>query len=57
MGESLEKKVIEYVQKNYKRSYGSSVATLTISEVGNIIKVSKHKDGSPLMLSKSILNS
>jgi hypothetical protein len=52
----VEQKVIDYVTKNYKNTYGKC-KELIIEETDTLFKVLTHKDGSPLMLGKSILNS
>ena len=45
-------KIKEYVYNNYK-SYKDK--QLIIKEVGSHFRIYKHKDGAPLILSKSIL--
>jgi|TARA_R110001599_G_scaffold199312_2_gene396100 hypothetical protein len=54
MIKSVEDNVIEYVKNNYKTGYGKS-DILIVEEVGNTFRISDHKDGSPLILSKNIL--
>ncbi len=49
----VRSKVEEYAFKNYKMFEGK---TLLISERENCFLVYSHKDGSPLVLGKSILN-
>ena len=46
-------KVSEYTQANYKHLKNKE---LIITEHGNVFHVRDHKDGSPLMLGKAILN-
>lgn len=53
MDEKTIKTVEEYVYKNYKRYEGKQ---LIIREGEVCFFVLKHKDGSPLILSKDILN-
>ena len=53
MDKVIEQKVSEYAQKNYKMFEGKE---LIIKEGENLFYVSDHKDRSPLILSKSILN-
>jgi|TARA_R100000084_G_scaffold23875_1_gene8516 hypothetical protein len=45
--------VTEYVYKNYKTYKDKQ---LIIRDFGNHFRVLKHKDGSPLILGKSIIN-
>ena len=49
--ETIEK-VKEYVYKNY-RDYANK--PLIITETENLFRILKHKDGSPLILGKSII--
>lgn len=49
----VKSKVEEYAYKHYKMFKNK---TLLISEKENCFLVSTHKDGSPLVLGKSILN-
>jgi hypothetical protein len=53
MDEKTIKTVEEYVYKNYKSYEGKE---LIIREGEKCFFVLKHKDGSPLILGKSILN-
>ncbi len=55
MEKEVYDKVVEYVKKNYSRSYGAS-ETLIIKDAGSCFQIATHKDGSPLILGKSILN-
>jgi len=49
---SVKDLVTEYVYANYKSYEGK---TLIITEMDSHFQVLKHKDGSPLILSKNIL--
>ena len=53
MDENIRKQVIEYVYKNYKPYKDKQ---LIIKEYDNCFHILKHKDGSPLILGKSIIN-
>jgi hypothetical protein len=53
MSEEIQKQIIEYVYKNYKQYKNKQ---LIIREFDNCFHVLKHKDGSPLILGKSIIN-
>jgi hypothetical protein len=53
MEKEITKKVSDYAQKNYKMFKGKE---LFVREGENVFYVSDHKDRSPLILSKSILN-
>lgn len=53
MEKEIEKRVTDYAQKNYKMFAGKE---LIVTEGENCFYVSDHKDGSPLILGKSILN-
>ena len=53
MSEETKQQVIEYVYKNYK-SYKDK--QLIIRELSNCFHVLTHKDGSPLILGKGIVN-
>jgi hypothetical protein len=52
MNESIVKQIKEYVYKNYK-SYQEK--QLIIKECNNCFHILKHKDASPLILSKKII--
>ena len=52
MANETVKKVEEYVYKNYKSYEGKQ---LIVKELESCFHVLKHKDGSPLVLGKSIL--
>tara|TARA_R110000803_G_scaffold28161_2_gene65369 strand:+ start:1609 stop:1776 length:168 start_codon:yes stop_codon:yes gene_type:complete len=54
MDNAVEKKVIDYVVKHYKKMF-EKVQPI-VSENETVFMVLAHKDGSPLMLSKEILN-
>ena len=53
MNEDVIKLIEEYVYKNYK-SYKDK--TLIIKDFDSHYRVLKHKDGSPLILGKEIVN-
>ncbi len=55
MGQSVEKQVEEYVRTNYKNMYGKS-EQIFVEETDTVFRITNHKDGSPLILSKGILN-
>ena len=55
MGQSVEKQVEEYVRTNYKNTYGKS-EKIFVEETDTVFRITNHKDGSPLILSKGILN-
>ena len=51
----MEQQVEEYVRANYKNTYGA--CDNLIIEIGDkFLTVKDNKDGSPLILSKAILN-
>ena len=50
----VEEQVIAYVQKNYPKVFNG--VTPFIEEKESIFLVASHKDGSPMVLSKGILN-
>jgi hypothetical protein len=52
MNEETRQKVEKYVYKNYKSLEGKA---LIINEHESFFTILKHKDGSPLILSKKIL--
>ena len=52
MDDPVRTQVEAYVYKNYKSLNGK---TLIIKDMGSHFQVLKHKDGSPLILGKSIL--
>lgn len=54
MDKTTEQKVTDYVYKNYSKSFSGK--TLIIEEQDNHFRVRSHKDSSPLILGKSILN-
>ncbi len=49
-----EQKVVDYVMKHYKKMFEK--VTPIVRESENVFMVLTHKDGSPLFLSKGILN-
>ena len=53
MNEETIKKITEYVYKNYKEYKNKQ---LIIRELDKCFHILKHKDGSPLILGKSIIN-
>lgn len=53
MADEVSKKVEEYVYKNYKSFEGK---TLIIKELESCFHALKHKDGSPLILGKDVIN-
>jgi len=53
MNEETKQQVTEYVYKNYKQYKDKP---LIIRELNNCFHVLKHEDGSPLILSKGIVN-
>tara|TARA_B100001778_G_scaffold136799_1_gene112580 strand:+ start:893 stop:1057 length:165 start_codon:yes stop_codon:yes gene_type:complete len=53
MNEDIIKQVTEYVYKNYK-SYKNK--QLIIKEFDNFFRICRHKDESPLILGKTIIN-
>ena len=53
MAEEKIKKLEKYVYKNYKSYEGKP---LTIKEFDSCFHVLKHKDASPLILGKNVLN-
>jgi len=53
MEEEIKNQVKEYVYNNYK-SYKDK--QLIVKELNNCFSVLKHKDGSPLILGKKIIN-
>ena len=53
MDKVIEQKISDYVQKKYKMFAGKE---LIVTEGENCFYISDHKDGSPLILSKLILN-
>lgn len=53
MNKEVKDKVVKYVYANYKSYEGKE---LTITEKESHFQILKHKDGSPLILGKSILN-
>ncbi len=55
MEKELYDKVVEYIKKHYSRSYGAS-ETLIVKDAGSCFQIATHKDGSPLILGKKILN-
>ncbi len=55
MGQSVEKQVEEYVRTNYKNTYGKS-EQIFVEETDTVFRITNHKDGSPLILGKGILN-
>jgi hypothetical protein len=54
MDKAIEQKVTDYVYKNYSRAFAGK--PLIIVEGDNHFRISSHKDASPLILGKSILN-
>lgn len=53
MNEDVKKSIEEYVYKNYK-SYKDK--NLIIKDFDSHYRVLKHKDGSPLILGKEVIN-
>ena len=53
MDKTVEQKVKDYAYKHYKMFEGKE---LYVSEGDNHFRVSSHRDGSPLILGKGILN-
>ncbi len=49
-----EQKVVDYVMKHYKKTFEK--VTPIVIERENHFRIFKHKDGSPLILGKGILN-
>ena len=54
MSEETIQLVTEYVYKNYPKMFKNK--QLIIRELDNCFHILKHKDGSPLILSKKITN-
>jgi|TARA_R110000868_G_scaffold8429_5_gene43801 hypothetical protein len=54
MDKETEQKVIDYVVKNYRLMFEK--VTPIVNENETVFMVLAHKDGSPLILSKEILN-
>mgnify|MGYP001135482450 CR=1 FL=1 len=54
ISKEVEEKVVGYVNKHYKKMFEK--VTPIVKENGNVFMVLSHKDGSPLILSKEILN-
>jgi len=54
MDRVIEQKVIDYAMKNYPRKFQGK--TLMVEERENHFRVRTHKDGSPMILGKSILD-
>ena len=53
MNNDVVDQVKEYVYKNYKSYVGKE---LIIKDIDSHFRIYKHKDGSPLILEKTILN-
>ena len=53
MDRVIEQKVIDYAMKNYPRKFQGK--TLMVEERENHFRVRTHKDGSPMILGKTIL--
>ena len=53
MSEETKQQITEYVYKNYKEYKNKQ---LIIRELDKYFHILKHKDGSPLILGKSIIN-
>ncbi len=49
----IHEKIKAFVEKNYKKFYNDS---LIVKEVGNVFCILNHPDGSPLILSKGIMD-
>jgi len=54
MDKVVEQKVIDYVLKNYTSTFEKKTPIVTEHE--NHFRVYSHKDGSPIILGKSIIN-
>jgi len=54
MDRVIEQKVIDYAMNNYPRKFQGK--TLIVEEKENHFRVKSHRDESPMILGKSILN-